>query len=131
MNTPRNRQDSVDLDVRGQEFLENAKQQFERSVASLDAATLSQLNRRRQQALTETAAAAPVSRWVRWMPATGVAAATLIAVILLQGPAVNELPALEPAAQDFEILIGDDNLEMLEDLDFYSVLDTLAADSVG
>jgi hypothetical protein len=77
------------------------------------------------------AAKNPVSRWIRWMPATGVAAAAVIAVVMLQVPPVNELPVLEPAEQDLEILIGDDNLEMLEDLEFYSVLDTLAADNVG
>lgn len=120
-----------DQETSDEEFAQRAKQQFESSVASLDAATLSQLNQRRQRALAEIGSSAPATHWFRWLPATGVAAAAVIAVVMLQGPGVSELPAFETAAPELEILISDEDLEMLEDLEFYSWLDTMVTDNAS
>jgi len=112
---------------------QQSKALFDDSVERLDAATLSRLNRGRQAALAEVRDARGTRRWVRWMPATGMAAAAVVAVVMLRGPVPTDGMAV-PAATDFEILIGDDNLEMIEDLEFYSWLDTVeaeAADNVG
>lgn len=107
---------------------EQAKALFDDSVERLDAATLSQLNQRRQAALAEVSNESSGVRWGRWMPATGVAAAAVIAVVMLQGSPVTPLPNVEATtATDFEILIGDDSLDMIEELEFYSWLE-LAAD---
>jgi hypothetical protein len=53
----------------------------------------------------------------------------------LRGPAVIDVPlAADPTLTDFEILMGEDALEMLEELEFYSWIDVAemdATDNVG
>lgn len=114
MNTP-------DDDKR---FEESAKSVFDDSVERIDAATLSKLNQGRQAALAEIVSARPSAQWSRWMPATGIAAAALVAVVVLRGPTtVDPLDGSDPTVTDFEILMGDDALDMIEDLEFYSWVD--------
>jgi hypothetical protein len=108
---------------RDEDLARRAKELFDDSVERLDAATLSRLNRSRQEALAELERTKPVGHWVRWVPATGVAAAAVVAVVVWQGVMTeNPLPATS-SDTDFEILIGEDSLEMLEDLEFYSWID--------
>ena len=104
-------------------FAGQAKELFDDSVERLDAATLSRLNKGRHQALVELQKTRLAGQWARWMPATGVAAAALVTVVILQSPGI-EAPSL-PATSvtDFEILVGADSLEMLEELEFYSWMD--------
>ena len=127
MNTP--------TDKETERLAEDAKALFDDSVERLDAATLSQLNRRRQAALAEIGDAAPDRAWLRWAPLTGVAAAAVVAVVVLRTPAgLNDVPVASDDVTDFEILLGEDNLEMIEDLEFYSWIDMAdldAADNVG
>ncbi len=112
MNTP---------DDNNEQFEGRAKALFDDSVDKLDAATLSKLNQGRQAALDEIRASGRRGQWVRWAPATGVAAAALVAVVMLQNTTPESgNPFEESAATDFEILIGDDSLEMIEELEFYS-----------
>lgn len=94
---------------------------FDESVDALDAATLSRLNRGRHAALAELSR--PRRQWSRWMPATGVAAAVLMSVILLQGPRDIAGIAEPVSVSDMEILLGEDSIEMLEELEFYSWID--------
>ena len=101
-------------------FNKQAKADFDETVEQLDGATLSRLNRARHAALAEMRQ--PTRQWSRWVPATGVAAAALVAVIVMQNPAGFDEP-LPAAVADLEILLGEDSLEMLEDLEFYSWLD--------
>lgn len=98
-------------------FARQAKKHFDESVANLDAATRSKLNRGRQAALAELAGGG--LRWTQWAPLAGVAAAAVVAVIVWTGnPAVEELA---PAPNgDIEILLTEESFEMLEDLEFYS-----------
>lgn len=118
MNTP-NDKDRTDA-----QFAERSKSLFDDSVESLDAATLSKLNQRRQAALAEVAAKAPGVTWLRWMPASGLAAAAVLAVVMLRGPDLEPVPAIpDTAATDLEILFGEDSLEMIEELEFYSWID--------
>jgi hypothetical protein len=106
------------------QFAERAKQRFDSSVERLDAATLSRLNRSRQAALAEAAARGPAVRWSTWAPVTGLAAAAAVAAVLIVQPAGVDLPdAGDSTATDFEILLGDDSLEMIEELEFYSWID--------
>lgn len=108
-------------------FEQQAKATFDESVDKLDAATLSRLNRSRHKALAELQR--PRHQWTHWMPATGVAAAVLVAVMMLQSPtAVDDFPAAANVT-DMEILLGEDSIEMLEDLEFYSWIDTANMDS--
>ncbi len=121
MNTPNDKTTRTDDD----RFVDKAGELFADSVERMDAATRSKLNQRRQAALDEVRTTPPTAIWSRWLPAAGVAAAAVIAVVMLQGPNGVELPeASETAAVDFELLLGDDELEMIEELEFYSWLDS-------
>ena len=101
-----------------------AKQHFDDSVTSLDAATLSRLNKGRHDALARLQPTRPGRQWSRWAPATGLAAAVLVTVMVMRGPA--EVAQIEAPmnVSDFEILLDDEPLEMLEELEFYSWIDT-------
>jgi len=102
------------------QFGQNAKALFDASVDELDAATLSTLNQSRQRALAE--AHSPHRELMRWVPAAGVAAAVLIGVMVtLPDPGSTEV--MPTALADMEILLGEDSIEMLEDLEFYSWMD--------
>lgn len=113
-------------------FAERAKQRFDSSVERLDAATLSRLNQGRHAALAEAATRGPAVRWSTWAPVTGLAAAAAIAAVLIVEPAGVDMPdAGDGAATDFEILLGDDSLEMIEDLEFYSWIEVAETDAPG
>ena len=102
----------------------SAKRHFSESVESLDAATLSRLNKSRHDALAALQRPKMMRQWVRWAPATGVAAAALVAVMVMRGPEEVVMSPTPVTASDFEILLDDEPLEMLEDLEFYSWLDS-------
>ncbi len=108
------------------EWLDEAKASFDESVDSLDAATLSRLNRGRQAALQ--AASSTRSPLLRWMPATGVAAAMFVAVMMFNTPTIETPLVPEVAGTDFEILLGEEDIEFLEELEFYSWLGTMDMD---
>ena len=108
-----------------------AKELFDDSVERLDAATLSRLNQGRQKALEELDSARPIGRWARWVPATGVAAAAVVAVVVWQAVPPDDPAAAATNYTDFEILLSEDSLEMLEDLEFYSWIDTVNLESNG
>ncbi len=106
-------------------FAETAKQLFDESVDGIDAATLSRLNRSRQEALAELDRARPLRFWLRWAPAAGVAAAAVMAVIVMQGPAPGGIDVAPATATDFEILLDEGDIEMFEDLEFFALMDGL------
>lgn len=106
-----------------QEFAQRARQLFDESVEGLDAQTRSRLNRARQQALASADSNAGFRPLSPWVPATGVAAAAVIALAIWGGSPQPEEPAPTAMDADFEILLNADSLEMLEDLEFYSWLD--------
>lgn len=121
MNTPK--------DNETDKLSERAKALFDDSVEQLDGATLSQLNQRRQAALAELSDASPARQWLRWAPVTGMAAAAVVAVVVLRSTGGVDEPVLPGDITDFEILISEDSLEMIEELEFYSWLDTIEAES--
>ena len=102
------------------QLAEAAKKAFDQTVDGLDAATLSRLNRGRQAALD--AARQPARQWLRWVPATGVAAAVLLLLVTQQGP--GDVEVIAAPAADLEILLSEESIEMLEELEFYSWLET-------
>lgn len=108
-------------------FGKKLKTAFDDSVDSLDATTLSKLNRSRHAALARLDG--PNYRWSRWLPATGVAAAVLLSVMVLQSPQNLDGIADAVSVSDMEILLGEDSIEMLEDLEFYSWIDIAETDS--
>ncbi|MEP6511929.1 MAG: hypothetical protein ABJB02_10070 [Dokdonella sp.] len=121
MNAPRN-----------QPWVERALELLDQSAASLDAATLSRLNRTRQAALVQRRRNAGLG----WLIGAGLAGATL-ALLLAFGithhhalsPAVAPL-ALEQGAE-VDVVVAEDNLELYENLDFYAWLDAEQQDGDG
>lgn len=117
-------------------FLKRTAEVFEESVQSLDAETRSRLNRGRQRAL-EAAAGPAADRVSVWLPAAGVAAAAVAGLLVWSGQAPEPgTPAPEEMASDFELLLEAEDLEMLQDLEFYSWIDLddvngAADDNVG
>ena len=115
-----------------QQFAEQAKELFDDSVERLDAAALSRLNQGRHAALEQLQSGRSIGAWGRWVPLTGIAAAALITVMVVRAPEPVDLPTA--TVTDFEILLEGESLEMLEDLEFYSWLETTdlnANDNVG
>ena len=102
--------------------MKDPKELFDESVEELDAATLSRLNQGRQRALAELQAGP--SPWVRWAPAAGVTAAVVVAVMIAL-PQQGGVEALPASVADMEILLGEDSIEMLEELEFYALIDML------
>jgi hypothetical protein len=108
---------------------ETAARRFDESVQRMDAATQSRLNKSRQRALAELGAEVGKGSgtWRRqwWIPAAGVATAVVVAITMLsQKSLLQEIPA--SALSDFEVIMAGENLEMLEELEFYRWLDTEA-----
>ena len=98
-----------------------------RSADELDATTRSRLNRGQQAALAGLRPAGARRGWL--MPAFSSAAVALLIVSVWVGRGVDPVPAPEQTAanplvaQDLDILLGDENLEMMEGLEFYAWLD--------
>ncbi len=108
---------------------ERSRRAFDDSVEALDAATLSQLNRARQAALAGVRGDRPASGW---RPVATAAAVAVLAVALWLGQ-LPEKPVAEhetvaavapEEAEDLEIVLQDDNLEMLAELEFYDWVDS-------
>jgi len=119
------------------DFERRTKRAFDDSVAALDAGTRSRLTQARYRALEERKTIR-AGGW-RWalVPA-GTLAATALGVWLTvwQTPPAHE-PVQSAALGDLEILLGEEDLEMLdEELEFYGWLEEQpefagADDSVG
>lgn len=125
-----------------------AKRAFDDSVGGIDAATRSRLTQARYRALQELAPGRR-SGWLGWLrlpmsplaPAGALAAVALAALLLVWRAELPSEAILEgPPVADLDILLGDEDLEMLdEDLEFYAWLEeqpelsvpTAAGDGVG
>ncbi|HZF28630.1 MAG TPA: hypothetical protein VE907_05915 [Gammaproteobacteria bacterium] len=110
-----------------------AKRAFDDSVGALDAATRSRLTQARYRALQELAAGRR-SAWLGWLrlptsplaPAGALAAVALAALLLVWRAELLPSEAIleGPPVADLDILLGDEDLEMLdEDLEFYAWLE--------
>ena len=95
---------------KNEQIAQQAKELFDDSVERLDAATLSSLNQGRQQALAELQRPGSAVRWGRWIPATGVAAAVAVTVIVMRGPTGVDVKLHPVTASDFEMLLEADSL---------------------
>jgi hypothetical protein len=114
----------------GKNLEQQAKELFDDSVEKLDAASLSRLNQGRHKALEELQRTGAV-HWGRWAPAAGVAAAAVVAVVVMNGQVGVEASTDPVTASDFEMLLEADSLEMLEDLEFFSLLDAVDTETNG
>lgn len=108
-----------------------AKALFDESVQGLDGHTRSRLNRGRQAALAKIKSGRDFKTLSPWVPAAGLAAAAVFAVVLwnAQVPTSDMAPLAE--ATDFEILMDENSLEMLQELEFYSWIDMEAETDVS
>jgi hypothetical protein len=114
-----------------EQVAKQAKELFDDSVERLDAATLSRLNQGRHQALAELRKPAGVAAWGRWAPATAVAVAAVVTVLVMRGPAGVDVIEDAVTASDFEMLLEEDSIEMFEDLEFYALLDAVDLEAGG
>ena len=110
-------------------IVQEAKALFDQSVQELDAQTLSRLNRGRQAALAEVGKKSGLTLGAGlWLPAAGVAAAAVFAVVLWNGETTVEPISPTASVTDFELLLDEDSFEMLQDLEFYAWME-LEADT--
>ena len=97
---------------------------FDDSVAHTDAATQSRLNRARQRAMAELDTG---RRWSgTWLPAGVAAAAAAVLVTIMLGRMPDGGPDLESSVAtdtDLQMLLTTDDLELIEELEFYAWLD--------
>jgi len=132
-----------ELNREERKLAEQASEKLRASVDQLDAATLSRLNQARQRALEELPGR---HRYMplRWLvPTASLAGAALVAVLLLQpsSPIVVDPTAigsiaiaediLNDQSVDFELLMGEDDLEMIEELEFFAWLTTEELEAPG
>lgn len=115
-----------------QPWLERALALLDHSADSLDAATLSRLNRARQAALAQAASHAR-PRWLFGVGLAGAALALLLAFVIVPPHVVAPMPApiASDAADDADVVAAQDNLDLYENLDFYAWLDTQGEDDNG
>lgn len=109
------------------DFERSAKQAFDASVRSVDAPTRARLVAARERALHGAGGARSSLGW-SWSlaPSGALAAAAVVAVLLLaHHPRQTELgPQQVPNTNDLELLLGNEDLAMLDDdIDFYSWLE--------
>jgi hypothetical protein len=123
VKTPESRDD-------GDDFERRSRALFEASVERLDARTRSRLNQARHVALDELKKGSARRYWVG-LPLGGLAAAALVAVILVswRGQAPTQLEAAAMPLDDVDIVADSDNIELLQDVEFYSWLADQGPDS--
>ena len=132
-----------ELNREEQKLAELASEKLIASVDQLDAATLSRLNQARQRALEELPGR---HRYLplRWLvPSTSLAGAALVAILLLQpfspmavdptaiGSMAINAEILNDESVDFELLMVEDDLEMIEELEFFVWLTTEELEASG
>ena len=117
-------------------FVEQAGSMLSDGAETLDASTRSRLNRARQKALLELRERSRMQRWIadQWVPAFGAALIALLAAGLWFGVGMqtgsenmSQRATVAPAdpgdLADLDMLLADENLEMIEDLEFYLWMD--------
>jgi len=97
-----------------------SKELFEESLARIDARTRSRLTQARHAALDELNRRHS-SRWL-WAPAGGLAAAAAIAAFLIARPGIESTTPGTPPLEELEAVAGVENIELLEDVEFYAWL---------
>jgi hypothetical protein len=104
------------------DFENKARTLFEDSVERLDARTRSKLTQARNRALDEVKQGAARRRWI-WAPVGGVALAAVVAVVMVSSDLRFSPDTGALALEDIDIVADSENLEMLEDVEFYMWLD--------
>lgn len=99
------------------EFIRTIKNVFDRSVADIDAATLAEIQKRRQNAFEK-----PAQKNLNWIyfPAGALAAACL-AVVIYTFTSTSNTHSIKP--DDLDMLSKTESLEFYENLEFYEWLE--------
>jgi anti-sigma-K factor RskA len=116
------RNDRMDFEARAAALLQQ-------SARTLDGRTRSRLNQARQAALDEL----PAPRARGWRSGFAIASAAAVAILAVgvwrnlpqtEAPADDLAPAIAsvPVGSDLELLLAEENLDMIEDLEFFAWL---------
>ena len=123
------------LDANQTELEQQAQTLLRESAEQLDGATSSRLTQARHAALAATSQRQSKTRY--WLlPATGVAAATVVAMVLTTHSTREKEPMAAAVAidaesiDDMEIVTADDSLEFYRDVDFYTWLAVIDEEAV-
>ncbi len=112
---------SDDTPMQDQSLESRSKALFDASVHDLDASVRTRLRQARHAASAQMPRR---SRPVWLVPAlTSVAAAVLIALVLPRLDRQHPLTESFAATEDMTLLMNDENLELIEDIEFYAWLD--------
>ncbi|MEO8672015.1 MAG: hypothetical protein ABI411_11925 [Tahibacter sp.] len=116
-------------------WLQQARDLLDASARDIDAASLSRLNRARQNAL-QASVPGRQTRPRLWGAGFAAACAVVLAVVVSiphsAVPTGAPVVALQNASSDeSDLVVGDDNLEIVQDLEFYAWLDTEEDDVSG
>lgn len=106
------------------EFVDKLRGALDEGAETLDDATLARLQHARRQALQQGGQQrGPISTgWIaRWIPATGLAAAMAVLVATTLWMAIPQMDL--PSVEEIELLTSNENLELLDELEFYQWLD--------
>jgi len=108
------------------EFAARLGDALKRRAEQLDGRTRSRLAGARRQALARGRRRASMPMWVT----AGASAAALALAVGLWSGAPGPAPgsAAPQIAEDMDLLLSEENLELLEDLEFYAWMDALDAD---
>jgi hypothetical protein len=101
---------------------QRARMLFDESVEQLDAHTRSKLTQARHAALGELSRARPWQRWQIWAPAGGLVAAAIVAVAIGFGPGGDASRQAAVPLEDLDIVADAENLDLLQEVEFYSWL---------
>lgn len=113
------------------DWLESVRRTLDEGAESIDSATASKLNRARQHALDAGLRRAPLRWWWAGIALTTAACAMWALSLSLYTPEMNAplIPvATEAPDQDFEMLAGTEDLELIENLEFYAWLEQQSLD---
>jgi hypothetical protein len=111
-------------DRKQDDFEQRAQTLLHESAEQLDGATRSRLTQARHAAL-DAIKQRQRSGWFWLMPATGAAAAAIVAVLLVNQPKQVELAAVVAPVDEMEIVTAEDSIEFYRDAEFFSWLDTV------
>lgn len=102
-----------------------AKALFDASVAELGGNIRSQLTRSRHAAIADLEQRSRRSMLPGWLPAVGAAAVALaVTAVLFTGTTLRR--DAPPTPDDVALLLDDDDLDLVEEMEFYAWLDSTA-----
>jgi len=101
------------------EFLQKLKSRLDEDTESLDAETLSRLNRSRQAALAQLDKKKPWFKMPVWIPATGGLATVMLLTSVMLFKAEEIAITVDSDTVEMEIIAAQDSFELYEQLDFY------------